>query len=124
MDNGDFRSSECIELLNECDVVITNPPFSLFREFMVSDDYPLTAVGYCVDEDGKKYIRVKGVLWFTNIECGRRPKPMELTKDYSIEYNKNYNNNNSERDYGIFSDLYYQHGNSCFMHVGNVQCVQ
>ena len=32
--NGDFRSSECIELLKESDIVVTNPPFSLFREFV------------------------------------------------------------------------------------------
>lgn len=32
--NGDFRSPECVELLKECDVVVTNEPFSLFREFV------------------------------------------------------------------------------------------
>lgn len=32
--NGDFRSDVCIEILKECDVVITNPPFSLFRDFI------------------------------------------------------------------------------------------
>jgi hypothetical protein len=32
--NGDFRSPECIEILKEADVVVTNPPFSLFREYM------------------------------------------------------------------------------------------
>jgi hypothetical protein len=32
--NGDFRSPECIEILKESDMVITNPPFSLFREFV------------------------------------------------------------------------------------------
>lgn len=32
--NGDFRSDECIELLKESDIVVTNPPFSLFREFV------------------------------------------------------------------------------------------
>ena len=32
--DGDFRSAECIELLKEADIVVTNPPFSLFREFM------------------------------------------------------------------------------------------
>ncbi len=32
--NGDFRSEECIDLLNEADVVVTNPPFSLFRDFV------------------------------------------------------------------------------------------
>ena len=32
--NGDFRSPECVELLKEADVVVTNPPFSLFREYV------------------------------------------------------------------------------------------
>ena len=32
--NGDFRSEECVEILKECDIVCTNPPFSLFREFV------------------------------------------------------------------------------------------
>jgi hypothetical protein len=32
--NGDFRSDECIEFLKECDVVVTNPPFSLFRDYV------------------------------------------------------------------------------------------
>lgn len=32
--NGDFRSPECIEILKEADIVITNPPFSLFRQFV------------------------------------------------------------------------------------------
>jgi len=32
--DGDFRSSECIELLKQSDIVVTNPPFSLFREFI------------------------------------------------------------------------------------------
>lgn len=34
MGDGDFRSKECIELLKESDIVVTNPPFSLFREFV------------------------------------------------------------------------------------------
>ncbi len=33
-ENGDFRSSECIELLKQSDIVVTNPPFSLFREYV------------------------------------------------------------------------------------------
>lgn len=32
--NGDFRSDECVELLKESDIVVTNPPFSLFREYV------------------------------------------------------------------------------------------
>ena len=43
--HGDFRSAECIELLKQADIVVTNPPFSLFREY----------VGQLV-EYGKKFI--------------------------------------------------------------------
>lgn len=45
--NGDFRSNECIELLKEADIVATNPPFSLFREY----------VGQLVEYD-KKFVIV------------------------------------------------------------------
>lgn len=34
--NGDFRSGECLELLDEADIVVTNPPFSLFREYVAT----------------------------------------------------------------------------------------
>lgn len=43
--NGDFRSPECIEILQEADIVITNPPFSLFREYVAQ-----------LIEYGKKFI--------------------------------------------------------------------
>lgn len=33
-DDGDFRSNECVELLKQADIVVTNPPFSLFREYV------------------------------------------------------------------------------------------
>ena len=34
--NGDFRSDECLELMDEADIVVTNPPFSLFREYILT----------------------------------------------------------------------------------------
>ncbi len=130
--NGDFRSPECIEILKEADIVVTNPPFSLFREFVaqlvehdksfliignvnavkykeifplikdnkmwlgysihsgdrefrVPDDYPLEAAGYRIDEQGQKYIRVKGVRWFTNMDYIERHKELELWKTYKPE---------------------------------------
>lgn len=45
---GDFRSRECLELLDEADVVVTNPPFSLFREYvatLVEHDKKFVIVG-------------------------------------------------------------------------------
>lgn len=34
IENGDFRSEECLNILKQTDIIITNPPFSLFREFV------------------------------------------------------------------------------------------
>jgi hypothetical protein len=123
--DGDFRSAEVTALRDEADIVITNPPFSLFRPFMtwlftgqtrfsvignmnaitynevfpyiignrvwygpsissgdrefgVPSHYPLDAAGTRVDEQGRKFIRIKGVRWFTNIDHGRRHEPLQL----------------------------------------------
>ena len=34
--NGDFRNKECLDLLDKCDIVVTNPPFSLFRTYVAT----------------------------------------------------------------------------------------
>ena len=53
------------------------------------DEYPLKAAGWRVDEQGKKYIRVKGVRWYTNIDHGRRHQPLKLmTMADNIKYSK------------------------------------
>ncbi len=133
---GDFRSAECIALLEEADIVVTNPPFSLFREyvaqlvdhgkkfliignvqaitykevfpllkadklwmgvtihsgdreFRVPDHYPLDAAGCRVDENGVKYIRVKGVRWYTNLDHGRRHQILPLmTVEDNLRFSK------------------------------------
>ena len=69
------------------------------REFGVPDEYPLLAAGWRIDENkyevnGKrkpytKYIRVKGVRWFTNLEHGRRHQPLQLmTMEDNLRYSK------------------------------------
>lgn len=137
--DGDFRSAECIELLKEADIVVTNPPFSLFREyitqlveynkkfiiignvnalsykevfpliqnnqlwigasihsgdrkFYVPDNYELNAAGCGIDNEGKKFIRVKGVRWFTNLDYKERHENIILYKSYSPEYYPKYEN--------------------------------
>ena len=57
--DGDFRSPECVALLEEADVVVTNPPFSLFREYvgqLVEHDKKFLIIG-----DGNK-ITYKGIF--------------------------------------------------------------
>lgn len=139
LETGDFRSRECIELLEQADIVVTNPPFSLFREyvgqlmeygkkfliignvnaitykeifplimanelwlgpsitsgdrkFYVPDSYPLKAVGCGIDESGRRYIRVKGVRWFTNLDHQKRHEEMDLVRRYSPEEYPKYDN--------------------------------
>ena len=134
--DGDFRSEEITKLRDEADIVITNPPFSLFRdflawilaggksfviignmnaitykevfpllkqneiwlgqsihsgdrEFQVPDSYPLESAGWRIDESGKRFIRVKGVRWFTNLDHGRRHQPLPLmTKAENLKFSK------------------------------------
>ena len=62
------------------------------REFRVPDSYPLNAAGYRVDEKGIKYIRVKGVRWFTNLDYPQRHEELVLYKHYTSEEYPKYDN--------------------------------
>lgn len=137
--DGDFRSDECESLLKDTDIVVTNPPFSLFREyigllerynksfiilgnmnaatyrevfplfrdnkvwygesirsgdrkFYVPDSYPLNATGCGIDKNGRRFIQVKGVRWFTNLDTIRRHETLKLTRSYNSEEYPRYEN--------------------------------
>ena len=137
--DGDFRSAECVELLKKADIVVTNPPFSLFREYIaqlvaydkkfliignvnaltykevfplvqankvwlgasihsgdrkfgVPDDYPLNAASCGVDERGRRFIRVKGIRWFTNLDYKQRHDDLILYANYTPERYPKYDN--------------------------------
>jgi hypothetical protein len=82
--DGDFRSDECIEFLKEADVIVTNPPFSLFREYvkqLMDYDKKFLIIGdkNCITfkeifpliKDGKMWVGMKpmgGSLWFPSPE--------------------------------------------------------
>ena len=118
--DGDFRSKEVTKLRDEADIIITNPPFSLFREFVAwlmdsgkqfiiignqnaityKEIFPLIKenkiwlgkgftggaahfisnyTDYATAGDHREgMIRVSGVVWFTNIDHGRRHQPLKL----------------------------------------------
>ena len=123
--DGDFRSEEVCKLRDEADIIITNPPFSLFREFLAwilagkdkqfmiignincityKEVFPLIKdnkawlgngmgrwiSGFIVPdkyelygtearmEDGKRIVATNNCLWLTNIEHGRRHRPLQL----------------------------------------------
>lgn len=136
--DGDFRSDEVKALRDEADVIITNPPFSLFREFFAwimeankkfiilgnfnaiayKEVFPhikenrIWAGNKCFgggmdmimpkeifdvnklkkyhkDENGNIIQNIMGVIWFTNIDHGRRHEPLPLmTMEDNILYSK------------------------------------
>ena len=59
------------------------------REFQVPDSYPVTAAGWRIDEDGNKFLRIKGIRWFTNLDHGRRHQPLPLmSMEDNIKFSK------------------------------------
>lgn len=106
--DGDFRSKEVTALRDEADIIITNPPFSLFREFLAwimeankqfliignsnsityKEVFPLikdNKIWLGVSTGSRTYITARGekqtmgnTCWFTNIDHGRRHEPLQL----------------------------------------------
>ena len=62
------------------------------REFGVPNDYPLNVAGCRQDANGNKFIRVKGVRWFTNLDYKERHEDLILYKAYNNEDYKHYEN--------------------------------
>lgn len=137
--DGSFQSPECLKLLNEADIVVTNPPFSLFREYIktlveyekkflilgnmnavtykeifplirdnqiwygasihsgdrefeIPSNYDEISPSYRMDEQGRRYVRVNGVRWFTNLNYARRRQPLEFKKSYQPTDYPKYDN--------------------------------
>ena len=119
--NGDFRSDECIEILKESDIVVSNPPFSIAREyiaclmeykkkFLIIGDmnwitykevFPLLKdnriwLGNCAV---KEFVQPDGTikkfgnkLWFTNLDHKKRHEKLILYKKYNPEEYPKYDN--------------------------------
>jgi hypothetical protein len=136
--DGDFRSDEITALRDEADIIITNPPFSLFREFLAwlaegekkfvvlgnmnaityKEVFPLIKSNkiwagtkpfgggmdmimptgafdsekagiYSTNELGQFVKNIMGVIWFSNLDHGRRHQPLSLmTMEENLKFNK------------------------------------
>jgi hypothetical protein len=142
--DGDFRSSEITKLRDEADIIITNPPFSLFREFLawlieskklfsiigsmnaitLKEVFPLirdskmwlgngftAGNAYFESPVGREYasgvfdektglVKFRNVIWYTNIDHGKRHKPLSLM---STEDNIKFSNHKEIRGNGYRS---------------------
>ena len=65
------------------------------RKFYVPDDYPLNASNCGVEEEGRRFIRVKGVRWWTNLDYKQRHEDLILIKKYNSEDYPHYDNYNA-----------------------------
>ena len=119
--NGDFRSDECVELLKEADIVCTNPPFSLFREYieqLMKYGKKFLVIGntnaityketFKLIKDGKVYLgltypkefvqpdktikKFGNIGWFTNLEITKKPNIPILIKKYNPKDYPQYDN--------------------------------
>jgi len=120
-ENGDFRSKECIEFLREADIVVTNPPFSLFREYVAQlvefdkqfliigsmnaitykEIFPLIKenklrLGYSWVKQFKQpdgSLKAMGnVNWYTNLQVKKYEEDLILWKEYTSEEYPKYDN--------------------------------
>ena len=121
IENGDFRSQECIELLKKSDIVVTNPPFSLFREYVAQlmeynkkfiiignmnaltckEIFPLIKnskmwLGYnhvkeFIQKD-KTLKKFGNVIWNTNCSIPKRSEKIYLTERYTPGKYPKYDN--------------------------------
>ena len=119
--DGDFRSSEAIEFLKEADIVVTNPPFSLFREYisqLIDYDKEFLVIGninaltykeiFPLIRENKIWtgmsprsmsfktpegdIKTVNAKWFTNLDIPKRHEELILYKKYNPEEYPEYDN--------------------------------
>jgi len=124
MGDGDFRSTECVALLKDADIVVTNPPFSLFREYvgqLVEHDKKFLIIGNinaislkdCFDfiktnrmwlgntcarwfrrPDGSIFESARS-FWYTNLDTKARHEEVVLFKNYDPAEYPTYDNYNA-----------------------------
>lgn len=119
--NGDFRNQECLDSLDECDIVVTNPPFSLFREYVAvlmkhdknfliignknaityKEFFPLLKndevwIGFNnvheFEQPDGSIKKFRNIGWFTNLDVAKRHEKLILWKNYTPEEYPKYDN--------------------------------
>jgi len=149
---GDFRSAECVKLLKQADIVVTNPPFSLFREyvallvkhrkkfliignqsalttsqifplirdntmwlgvdnggtkwFQVKDDYDIRTESRKKVVNGTKYFSMGSIMWYTNLDHGRRHQKLPLmTMAENLKFNNKFRGKRAYDQYDNYNAL-------------------
>lgn len=86
--DGDFRSDECIELLKQADIVVTNPPFSLFREYvaqLIEYDKKFVIIG---NKNAITYKEIFKLIKENKIWIGFTPMSTDLLFDVPADFSQ------------------------------------
>lgn len=99
LETGDFRSQECIEFLKEADIVVTNPPFSLFREYinqLITYDKKFLIVG---NQNNVTYKEIFPLIMADRIWLGYKSGDMafKVPKDYEPRETRYWEDNNGQK---------------------------
>ena len=95
-EDGDFRSRECIELLKQADIVVTNPPFSLFREYiaqLVEYDKEFLVIG---NMNAITYKEIFPLIRNAKLWLGRGPAGRDMLFDVPEDYARELVRNKKE----------------------------
>jgi hypothetical protein len=88
--DGDFRSPECLEMLKGCDIVVTNPPFSLFREYvaqLMEYDKKFLIIG---NKNAITYKEIFKLIKENKMWIGRMPMGADMLFNVPEKYSKNF----------------------------------
>tara|TARA_R100000734_G_C3316638_1_gene109237 strand:- start:1003 stop:2013 length:1011 start_codon:yes stop_codon:yes gene_type:complete len=102
--DGDFRSSECIEVLEKSDIVVTNPPFSLFREYvqqLIEHDKKFIIMGHqnaITYKEIFSYIK-EGKIWLGHDNGGT--KWFEVKNHYEIKTKSRQKTENGKKYFSM-----------------------
>ena len=84
--DGDFRSQECIDLLKQADIVVTNPPFSLFREYvaqLMEYEKKFLIIGH---QNAIAYKEIFPLIKDNRLWLGRTPRGRDMLFDVPEDY--------------------------------------
>lgn len=99
--DGDFRSAECVALLKQSDIVVTNPPFSLFREFvaqLVEHDKKFLILG---NKNAVTYAEIFPLIQADRLWIGNTPMGTEMLFDVKEEFGRELVASGKDRKYTI-----------------------
>lgn len=114
VDDGDFRSPECVELLEQADIVVTNPPFSLFREYvmqLIEHDKKFLILG---NKNAVTYSEIFPLFQEGKMWVGHTPMGTEMLFDVTKDFGRELVESGRKRKYTIVDGVVKGRSQACW----------